>query len=98
MVSGLFNSFDKSRELKTKHMAMIKKISSIWKWRDLFNTVKCLAFTSWLLSKLLEMQETITGVSDSISNDDLEETAVKIFDKLDLSIDSSCTEDCHWLS
>ena len=28
-----------------------------------------------------------TGVPDSISNDDLEETTIKIFDKLDVAID-----------
>ena len=39
----------------------------------------------------------ITGIPDSISNDDLEETTIKIFDKLDVAIDSSNIEDCHWL-
>ena len=39
----------------------------------------------------------ITGVPDSLSNDDLEETAIKIFNKLDLAIDPSNIEDCHWL-
>ena len=39
----------------------------------------------------------IIGISDSISNDDLEETAIKIFDKLDVAIDHSNIEDCHWL-
>ena len=29
----------------------------------------------------------ITGVPDSISNDDLEETTIKMFDKLDVAID-----------
>ena len=39
----------------------------------------------------------ITGIPDSISNDDLEETTIKIFDKLDVAIDPSNIEDCHWL-
>ena len=39
----------------------------------------------------------ITGVPDSISNDDLEEISIKIFDKLDMAIDPSNIEDCHWL-
>ena len=39
----------------------------------------------------------ITGVPDSVSNDDLEETTIKIFDKLDVAIDPSNIEDCHWL-
>ena len=39
----------------------------------------------------------ITGVPDSISNDDLEETTLKIFDKLDVTINPSNIEDCHWL-
>ena len=32
---------------------------------------------------------------DSVSNDDLEKTTIKIFDKLDVEIDSSNIEDCH---
>ena len=39
----------------------------------------------------------ITGVPDSISNDDLEETTLKFFDKLDVTTDPSNIEDCHWL-
>ena len=38
-----------------------------------------------------------TGVPDSISNDDLEEPTIKIFDKLDVAIHRSNIEDCHWL-
>ena len=38
-----------------------------------------------------------TGVPDSVSNDDLEETTIKIFDKLDVAIDLSNIEDYHWL-
>ena len=36
----------------------------------------------------------ITDVLDSVSNDDLEETTIKVFDKLDLAIDHSNIEDC----
>ena len=39
----------------------------------------------------------ITLVPDSISKNDLEETTLKIFDKLDVTIDPSNIEDCHWL-
>ena len=39
----------------------------------------------------------ITGVPDSVSNDDLEETTIKIFDKLNMAIYPSNIEDCHWL-
>ena len=38
----------------------------------------------------------ITGVPDSISNDDLEKTTIKTFDNLDVTIDPSNIEDCHW--
>ena len=39
----------------------------------------------------------ITGVPESVSNDDLEKTTIKIFDKLDVATDPSDIEDCHWL-
>ena len=38
-----------------------------------------------------------TSVPDSVSNDDLEETIIKIFDKLNVAIDPSNIVDCHWL-
>ena len=38
-----------------------------------------------------------TGVPDSIINDDLEETTLKIFNKLDMTIYSLNNEDCLWL-
>ena len=39
----------------------------------------------------------ITGITDIISNDDLEETPIKIFDELDVAIDPSNIDDCHGL-
>ena len=39
----------------------------------------------------------ITGVPDSVSNDDLEKTTIKVFDKFDVAIDPSSIEDCDWL-
>ena len=39
----------------------------------------------------------ITGVPDSVTNDDLEKTTIKIFDKLDVAVDPSNIEDCHLL-
>ena len=39
----------------------------------------------------------ITGVPDSIGIDDLEETTLKIFDKVGVTIGPSNIEDFHWL-
>ena len=39
----------------------------------------------------------ITGVPDSISNEDLEKTTLKIFKKLDVTNDPSYIEGYHWL-
>ena len=39
----------------------------------------------------------ITDVPDSVSNDDLEKTTIKVFVKLNVAIDPSNIEDCHWL-
>ena len=39
----------------------------------------------------------ITGVPGSVSNDNLEETTINIFDKLDVAIDPSDIGDCHRL-
>ena len=39
----------------------------------------------------------ITDVPDSVSNDDLEKTTIKVFVKLNVAIEPSNIEDCHWL-
>ena len=39
----------------------------------------------------------ITGIPDKTDQKDLENTAVNIFRKLDVEIESSNIEDCHWL-
>ena len=39
----------------------------------------------------------ITGIPDKTDQKDLENTALNIFRKLDVEIDSSSIEDCHWL-
>ena len=39
----------------------------------------------------------ITGIPDKTDQKDLENTALNIFRKLDVEIDSSNIEDCHWL-
>ena len=39
----------------------------------------------------------LSGLPASLENSELEDTALKLFKKLDLEIDSSNIEDCHWL-
>ena len=39
----------------------------------------------------------ITDLPDKINNEDLEEKALMIFEKLEATVDSSNVEDCHWL-
>ena len=39
----------------------------------------------------------ISGMPDKIDQKDLEDTALNIFRKLDVEIDSSSSEECHWL-
>ena len=53
----------------------------------------CCGYNQYSRPECLE----ITGVPDSVSNDDLVETNIKIFDKLDVATDLSNIEDCHRL-
>ena len=39
----------------------------------------------------------ITVLPDDINNEDLEEKPLMIFEKLEVTVDSSNVEDCHWL-
>ena len=39
----------------------------------------------------------LSSLPESMENSELEDIALKLFKKLDVEIDSSNTEDCHWL-
>ena len=39
----------------------------------------------------------ISGFSESLKNEDLEETVLKIFEELDVVADPTNVEDCHWV-
>ena len=39
----------------------------------------------------------LSGLPESIENSELEDTALQSFKKLDIEVDSSNVEDCHWL-
>ena len=39
----------------------------------------------------------LSGLPESIENSELEDTALQLFKKLDVEVDSSKSEDCHWL-
>ena len=39
----------------------------------------------------------ISGIPDNIENKDLENLTLKIFGKIDISVDPENVEDCHWV-
>ena len=65
------------------------------KLRDRTISLECQCWSNSQCSRR-ECLET-TGIPDNIKNDDLEEKALMIFENLELIIDSSNVDDCHWL-
>ena len=65
------------------------------KLRDRTISLECQCWSNSQCSRR-ECLET-TGIPDNIKNDDLEEKALMIFENLELIIDSSNIDDCHWL-
>ena len=65
------------------------------KIRDRIISLECQCWSNSLYSRLECLE--ITGLPDSINNEDLEETALMIFETLEVTVDSSNVEDCHWL-
>ena len=65
------------------------------KIRDRIISLECQCWSNSQYSRLECLE--ITGLPDSINNEDLEETALMIFETLEVTVDSSNVEDCHWL-
>ena len=40
----------------------------------------------------------LTGIPETSDNNTLESTVLKIFEKLEVNVDPSNVEDCHWIS
>ena len=88
-LSELSNDFKKIES----ELSVSKNVNSTLQERVVSLERQCWGNNQYSRRKCLQ----ITGFSDSVSNDDLEKTAIKIFDKLDVAIDPSNIEDCHWL-
>ena len=70
-----------------------KKVNSKLHERLVALEIQCWGNNQYSRRECLE----ITGVPDSVTNDDLEKTTIKIFDKLDVAIDPSNIADCDRL-
>ena len=77
---------------KNSELPVSKNVNSKFHERVVALERQCWGNSQYSRRECLE----ITGVPDRISNDDLEATTIKIFDKLDVAIDPSNIEDCHW--
>ena len=75
------------------HLAFSRSVNT--KLRDRISSLEHQCWSNSQYSRR-ECLET-TGIPDNIKNDDLEEKALMIFENLELTIDSSNVEDCHWL-
>ena len=96
--SALSNINKELRELrnnlkKIQELSVSKNVNSKLHERVVALERQCWGNSQYSRCECLE----ITGVPDRISNDDLETTPIKTFDKLDVEIDPSNIEDCHWL-
>ena len=74
-------------------MSVSKNVNSKLHERVVALEIQCWGNSQYFRRECLE----ITGIPASISNNDLEKTTIKIFDKLDVAADPSYIEDCHWL-
>ena len=88
-LSELRNDFKKIES----ELSVSKNVNSKLHERVVALEIQCWGNSQYSRREGLE----ITGVPDIISNDDLEETTIKVLDKLDVATDPSNIEDCHWL-
>ena len=88
-LSEFRNDFKKIEQ----ELSVSKNVNSKLQERVVTLEIQCWMNNQYYRRECLE----IIAVPDSISNDDLKETTLKTFKTLDVIIDPSYTEDCHWL-
>ena len=87
-ISGLRQNYEKM----LSKLCISRQVSSKLKDKILSLERQCWSNCQYSRRQFLEL----SGLSESIKNSELEDTAIQLLKKLDIDRDSSNTDDCHW--
>ena len=87
------STFRQNYEKMQSELCVSRQVSS--KLREQIVSLERQCWSNCQYSRLECLE--ISGLPGSMENSELEHTALKLFKNLDVEIDSSNIEDCHWL-
>ena len=75
-------------------LSVARQVNSVL--RERVTSLKCQCWNNSQYSRRECLE--LTGIPETSDNNTLESTVLKIFEKLEVNLDPSDVEDCHWIS
>ena len=92
-ISDELSKLEKDFEKLESELAVSKHVNGMLEKRLINMKRQCLSNSRYSRRECLE----VTGIPDSTELKDLEQTVLKLFEKLELMVDSANVADCHWI-
>ena len=88
------SDFKKDFEKLGSNLSVARQVNSVLRERVTSLERQCWSNSQYSRRECLES----TGIPETSDNNTLERTVLKIFEKLEVNVDPSNVEDCHWIS
>ena len=88
------SDFKKDFEKLGSNLSVARQVNSVLRERVTSLERQCWSNSQYSRRECLEL----TGIPKTSDNNTLESTVLKIFEKLEVNVDPSNVEDCHWIS
>ena len=92
-ISDELSKLEKDFEKLESELAVSKHVNGMLEKRLINMKRQCLSNSQYSRRECLE----VTGIPESTELKDLEQTVLKLFEKLELMVDSANVADCHWI-
>ena len=96
-LAGIWNELSdlkKDFEKLGSDLSVARQVNSVLRERVTSLERQCWSNSQYSRRECLEL----TGIPETSDNNTLESTVLKIFEKLEVNMDPSNVEDCHWIS
>ena len=93
-ISNELSDLKKDFEKLGSDLSVARQVNSVLRERVTSLERQCWSNSQYSRRECLEL----TGIAETSDNNTLESTVLKIFEKLEVNVDPSNVEDCHWIS
>ena len=93
-ISNELSDLKKDFEKLGSDLSVARQVNSVLRERVTSLERQCWSNSQYSRRECLEL----TGIPETSDNNTLESTVLKIFEKLEVNVDPSNVEDCHWIS